>query len=57
MFKRILVCLDGSELSNQIVPYAAEMASRFGSQLVLLRVMEHLHTTIVPGGVEPISVS
>ena len=38
MFNRILVCLDGSELAEEILPYATEVAKRFGSTLVLLEV-------------------
>jgi nucleotide-binding universal stress UspA family protein len=37
MFKKILVCLDGSTLAEQILPYATEQASRFDSELVLFR--------------------
>ena len=37
MFQRILVPLDGSELSAQALPYAAEMAVRFGAEMFLLR--------------------
>ena len=37
MFQRILLPLDGSELSAQVLPYAAEMAVRFGSEMHLLR--------------------
>ena len=40
MFGKILVCLDGSSLSEQIVPYAAEVARRFGSRVVLLQVLQ-----------------
>jgi nucleotide-binding universal stress UspA family protein len=39
MFEKILVCLDGSELAEQILPYATEEAIHFGSRLVLLRVI------------------
>lgn len=39
MFERILVCLDGSELAEQILPYATEEALHSGSKLVLLRVV------------------
>ena len=39
MFERILVCLDGSKIAEQILPYATEQAQRFGSKLVLLRVV------------------
>ena len=37
MFKKILVCLDGSELAEVILPYALEQAKRFDSELVLFR--------------------
>jgi nucleotide-binding universal stress UspA family protein len=40
MFKRILVCLDGSRLAEQIMPYAAEEAICFQSKLVLLQVVQ-----------------
>ena len=39
MFQKILVCLDGSKLAEQILPYAAEQAARFGSSLVLFQVV------------------
>jgi len=39
MFEKILVCLDGSELAEQILPYANEQAKRLGSTLVLLHVV------------------
>jgi nucleotide-binding universal stress UspA family protein len=39
MFKKILACLDGSKLAEQILPYAGEQALRFESQLVLLHVL------------------
>jgi nucleotide-binding universal stress UspA family protein len=38
MFEKILVCLDGSTLAEQILPYAAEQARRFGCQMTLLHV-------------------
>ena len=37
MFESILVCLDGSMIAEQILPYAKEQAKRFNSKLVLLR--------------------
>ena len=40
MFERILVCLDGSDLAEQIVPYARVQASQFGSEVHLLRAFE-----------------
>jgi nucleotide-binding universal stress UspA family protein len=40
MFKRILVCLDGSQLAEQIMPYAAAEATHFEGRLVLLQVVQ-----------------
>ena len=37
MFQRILLPLDGSDLSAQAIPYAAEMAKRFDAEMFLLR--------------------
>jgi len=39
MFKKMLVCLDGSSLAEQVLPYATEVAQRFGSRIVLLQVI------------------
>jgi nucleotide-binding universal stress UspA family protein len=39
MFKKILVCLDGSELAEQILPYAVAEALRFQGKLVLFQVV------------------
>ncbi len=51
MFEKILVCLDGSELAEQIMPYAAEEALRFGNKLVLLQVVgTHGTPTVVSAG-------
>lgn len=38
--KKILVCLDGSRLAEQILPYAVEQARLLRSKLVLLRVIQ-----------------
>ena len=46
MFEKILVCLDGSELAEQILPHVTEEALHFGSKMVLLRV-------IAPPGIVP----
>lgn len=35
MYKKIVVCLDGSELAEAILPYALEQARSFNSELVL----------------------
>ena len=45
MFEKILICLDGSSLAEQIIPYAIEIALRANSKLVLLEV------TTPPGAV------
>jgi nucleotide-binding universal stress UspA family protein len=47
MFEKILVCLDGSSLAEQILPYAIEQALHFHSKVVLLRVIR------VPGRALP----
>lgn len=39
MFERVLVCLDGSKLAEQVLPYAIEVASRFRSKVFLLQVL------------------
>ena len=39
MFEKILACLDGSELAEQILPYAVEQAARLESTLILLHVL------------------
>jgi len=40
MFEKILVPLDGSELSEQALPLAEELAGRLGSKIVVLQVSE-----------------
>jgi len=40
MFEKILVPLDGSELSEVALPYAEELAERLGSEITLLYVDE-----------------
>lgn len=47
MFQKILVFLDGSKVSEKMLPYAVEQARRFNSKLVLLRV----------GAVSPLSLA
>ncbi len=37
MFKTILICLDGSSLAEQVIRYAADVASRYSSRVVLLQ--------------------
>lgn len=56
MFQKILVCLDGSKLAEQIVPYAAEQAVQFGSSLVLFQVVS-LAGVPAPTGIESVPVA
>jgi nucleotide-binding universal stress UspA family protein len=57
MFKKILVCLDGSKLAEQILPYAQAQAIKFKGKLILLQVVAvttmDLASTGTPAG--PIS--
>lgn len=48
MYKKILVPLDGSEFSEQALPYAESMAKNFGAELVLMRVAEISYREISP---------
>ncbi len=59
MFKTILVCLDGSKLAEQILPYATDIALRYGSRLLLLRVMDPAdeEVSLSPGVSVPVPVS
>ncbi len=54
-FRRILVPLDGSPLAERAIPLATAMAEKFGSEILLLRVLDipkptpptsHLEVTI-----------
>ena len=56
MFQKILVCLDGSKLAEQILPYAAEQAARFGSSLVLFQEVS-LASIPTPTGIESVPVA
>ncbi|MBI2934204.1 MAG: universal stress protein [Chloroflexi bacterium] len=51
MFKKILVCLDGSGLAEQILPYATEQALCCRSTVVLMRVsvIPEVVTPAIPG--------
>ena len=43
MFKRLLVPVDGSKLSQAAVPYAAQLAATLGSEIVVLYVLQSQH--------------
>lgn len=40
MYKKILVPLDGSKRAERILPHVDEIATRFGSEIIFLRVAE-----------------
>jgi nucleotide-binding universal stress UspA family protein len=42
VYEKLLVPLDGSEVSELILPYAVELAKRCGSQVTLLQTVESL---------------
>ncbi len=44
MFQRILLPLDGSELSEMTIPYGEELASKLGSEVILYHVHGHEHS-------------
>lgn len=56
MFRKILVCLDGSKLAEQILPYAMEAALRLGSKLVLLQVIVVQTPPVVAAGASTYAV-
>jgi nucleotide-binding universal stress UspA family protein len=47
MFNKILVCLDGSGLAEQILPYAVQQTKSHGSEMILLRVVPE-HVSVSP---------
>ncbi len=44
MFERILLPLDGSELSEMTLPYGEELAANLGSEVILYHVHGHEHS-------------
>jgi nucleotide-binding universal stress UspA family protein len=52
--KKILVCLDGSSLAEQILPYATEQALHFGSRVVLLQVITGSGPVVAVVDLEPV---
>jgi nucleotide-binding universal stress UspA family protein len=40
VFKKVVVCLDGSGLAERILPYVIEGALQFNTEVVLLRVLD-----------------
>jgi hypothetical protein len=50
VYERILVALDGSELSEQVLPHVEGLAAKLASTLVLVRVNPSLSASSAPGG-------
>src|SRR5262245_23726910 len=48
MFKRIMAAIDGSPHANQVIDYAADLASKYGAELILLNVMSSPGSAHVP---------
>jgi nucleotide-binding universal stress UspA family protein len=59
MFRKILVCLDGSKLSEQILQYASEEALGADREVALLRAvpLSHSTTIAIPGVISSIPPS
>jgi nucleotide-binding universal stress UspA family protein len=55
MYQRILVPLDGSSLAEQVLPYAANLAKTHHLEVQLLRVIEPLLSSSVPGQSIPLA--
>jgi nucleotide-binding universal stress UspA family protein len=55
MFNKMLVCLDGSTLAEQIIPYAIEQALHFQSEVVLFQAVNVPSTmvAVAPGAMAP----
>jgi nucleotide-binding universal stress UspA family protein len=51
MFEKILICLDGSKLAEQTLPYATEQAERFNSKVVLLQAFT-ISSTVAAAGAQ-----
>jgi len=47
VFERIIVPLDGSRLSAQAIPYAAEVGKRFDAEVILVRVLANTGLAII----------
>jgi nucleotide-binding universal stress UspA family protein len=56
MYKKVLLTLDGSELSAAAIPHAAQIAAGAGAEVVLMRVVDsvaHIIAQSTPAGFEP----
>jgi len=48
MFARILVAVDGSEHASRAIDYAADLANKYGAELILLHVMVFRGSARIP---------
>ena len=57
MFNKVMVCLDGSKLAEQVLSYATEIAQAFKSHLILITALPE-PVIIAPGipGIAPVPV-
>jgi len=53
MYKTILVPLDGSQRAERILPHVEALAQKFGSRLILLKVIEPVIAPMTPYGMTP----
>jgi nucleotide-binding universal stress UspA family protein len=53
MFEKILVCLDGSKLAEQILPYVEAQAVQFASTVTLIQIISISKATLLGSGVTP----
>lgn len=54
MYQEIILPLDGSLLAEKAIPYAVELAKKFGSRITLLSVIEPVVVYSQPGVVGPV---
>lgn len=57
MYKKILLPMDGSELSHQSIPHAVAVATGIGAEVALLQVIDsvaHIISETTPATIEPI---
>ena len=57
MYNKILLPLDGSDLSHQAIPHAIAVATGIGAQIVLFQVIDsaaHIISETTPATIEPI---
>jgi nucleotide-binding universal stress UspA family protein len=57
MYNHILVALDGSELSEQVLPYVRPLVEKFGSDVTLLRATTSPEQILAAGGAGALSAT